>query len=115
MGFAVFLGCCVPGMSYADSIDMVSKDLGSQCHSESSETTDSKSCKYDPTTAILDVKGVSFLKAKISLIQPGKKLVLHRSFFNEKIEIPPLFYEYSPPLVFKKEIPIYLEYSVFRV
>ncbi len=112
MGFAVLLGCCVPGLSYADSIDVKSE---SSCHSESSETADSKSCKYDPTTAILDVKGIGFLKSKLSLNQFEKSLFSPDSFFSEKIETPDLFLEYSPQLIFSKQIPLYLEYSVFRV
>ncbi len=116
--FASLLCCCLTGVSHANFTDIKAENAESHCHSEASEatdSTDSKDCECEQITTTPSAKGSDLSNSKLSLVKFWDDLFLQRASFSKIVEETIILTEHSPLAVYKRAVPLYLEFSILRI
>lgn len=119
--FLVFgsIFCCCLGITphaQASNIEVNSSD--SHCHSSESNNannSETEDCECHYSNAILANLNLDLIKSDLSLVKLFKETFHFNVSFSRAQSDSSLHFDHSPPLLYRRCVPLYLENSILRI
>ncbi len=116
--FATILCCCLNLTPFTQASSIEATHSDNHCHSNKSENTnnsETEDCECHYSNAVLANLNFDFFRSDVILTNAFKEtFVLHASLGsiqNDSI----LHFEHSPPRLYRRSVPLYLENSILRI
>lgn len=118
--FASVFCCCLNVASFAEAADIKPDHSDNHCYSQQSErsssSTDTQDCECHYSNAILSNIIFDFFKPDVSFAQSFQEIfLLNVSISSLSKDSSSLLLKHSPQIVYKRNVPLYLENSIFRI